>query len=29
METEIEGLGLLRNRMVSTVDAAIPPVAVP
>jgi 2-keto-4-pentenoate hydratase/2-oxohepta-3-ene-1,7-dioic acid hydratase in catechol pathway len=29
METEVEGLGLLRNRMVSTVDAAIPPVAVP
>jgi 2-keto-4-pentenoate hydratase/2-oxohepta-3-ene-1,7-dioic acid hydratase in catechol pathway len=29
METEVEGLGVLRNRMVSPVDAAIPPVAVP
>jgi 2-keto-4-pentenoate hydratase/2-oxohepta-3-ene-1,7-dioic acid hydratase in catechol pathway len=29
METEVEGIGLLRNRMVSTVNAPIPPVAVP
>jgi 2-keto-4-pentenoate hydratase/2-oxohepta-3-ene-1,7-dioic acid hydratase in catechol pathway len=29
METEVEGIGLLRNRMVSTVNSAIPPVAVP
>lgn len=29
METEVEGIGLLRNRMVSPVNAPIPPVAVP
>jgi 2-keto-4-pentenoate hydratase/2-oxohepta-3-ene-1,7-dioic acid hydratase in catechol pathway len=29
METEVEGVGLLRNRIVSTVTAPIPPVAVP
>jgi 2-keto-4-pentenoate hydratase/2-oxohepta-3-ene-1,7-dioic acid hydratase in catechol pathway len=29
METEVEGVGLLRNRIVSTVSAPIPPVAVP
>jgi 2-keto-4-pentenoate hydratase/2-oxohepta-3-ene-1,7-dioic acid hydratase in catechol pathway len=29
MEAEVEGVGLLRNRMVSTVNAPIPPVAVP
>lgn len=29
METEVEGVGLLRNRIVSTVNAPIPPVAVP
>lgn len=29
METDIEGIGLLRNRMVSAVSAPIPPVAVP
>jgi 2-keto-4-pentenoate hydratase/2-oxohepta-3-ene-1,7-dioic acid hydratase in catechol pathway len=29
METEIEGVGLLRNRMVAPVNAPIPPVAVP
>lgn len=29
METEIEGIGLLRNRMVLAVSAPIPPVAVP
>jgi len=29
METEVEGVGLLRNRIVSPVSAPIPPVAVP
>jgi 2-keto-4-pentenoate hydratase/2-oxohepta-3-ene-1,7-dioic acid hydratase in catechol pathway len=29
METEVEGIGLLRNRMVSPVNSPIPPVAVP
>jgi 2-keto-4-pentenoate hydratase/2-oxohepta-3-ene-1,7-dioic acid hydratase in catechol pathway len=29
METEVDGVGLLRNRIVSTVNAPIPPVAVP
>jgi 2-keto-4-pentenoate hydratase/2-oxohepta-3-ene-1,7-dioic acid hydratase in catechol pathway len=29
METEVEGVGLLRNRIASTVIAPIPPVAVP
>jgi 2-keto-4-pentenoate hydratase/2-oxohepta-3-ene-1,7-dioic acid hydratase in catechol pathway len=29
METQVEGIGLLRNRIVSTVNAPIPPVAVP
>lgn len=29
MESEVEGIGLLRNRIVSAVNAPIPPVAVP
>ncbi len=29
METEVEGIGVLRNRIVSAVNAPIPPVAVP
>jgi hypothetical protein len=29
MEAEVEGVGLLRNRMVAPVNAPIPPVAVP
>jgi 2-keto-4-pentenoate hydratase/2-oxohepta-3-ene-1,7-dioic acid hydratase in catechol pathway len=29
METEVEGVGRLSNRIVSTVSAPIPPVAVP